>query len=107
MYHERRRQVRAPDRESRLRPTSFASLRLVPHFTLFVATVFGLQLVDRSFGPVLPLYLVEIGLTEHQRAVLERHAVRDDGGRRGDRQPGDAVGAAGGARRPRWCRQWP
>ena len=34
----------------------------VPHFTLFMATVFGLQLVDRSFGPILPLYLGEIGV---------------------------------------------
>jgi DHA1 family multidrug resistance protein-like MFS transporter len=41
---------------------SFASLRLVPHFTLFMATILCLQLVDRSFGPVLPLYLLEIGI---------------------------------------------
>ena len=33
----------------------------VPHFMLFMATVFGLQLVDRSFGPILPLYLREAG----------------------------------------------
>jgi len=43
---------------------SFATFRAVPHFTLFMATIFGLQLVDRSFGPVLPLYLLEIGVTE-------------------------------------------
>ena len=78
---------------------SFASLRLVPHFTLFVATVFGLQLVDRSFGPVLPLYLVEIGLTERAGPVLERHPVRDDRGGRGHRQSGDAMDAAAASRR--------
>jgi len=33
----------------------------VPHFLLFMATVFCLQLVDRSFGPILPLYLREAG----------------------------------------------
>src|SRR5262245_31108336 len=33
-----------------------ATLRGVRHFALFVATVFALQLVDRSFGPILPLY---------------------------------------------------
>lgn len=43
-------------------PVSFAELRRVPHFLLFMGTVFGLQLVDRSFGPILPLYLLEIGL---------------------------------------------
>ena len=36
-------------------------LRQFPHFLLFMATVFGLQLVDRSLGPILPLYLAEIG----------------------------------------------
>ena len=37
------------------------TLRRVPHFLLFMATVFCLQLVDRSFGPILPLYLRETG----------------------------------------------
>ncbi|HXT69902.1 MAG TPA: MFS transporter [Vicinamibacterales bacterium] len=41
--------------------TTFAELRRYPHFLLFMATVFGLQLVDRSLGPILPLYLEEIG----------------------------------------------
>ena len=40
---------------------SFRTLRRVPHFLLFMATVFCLQLVDRSFGPILPLYLREAG----------------------------------------------
>ena len=43
-------------------PVSAASLRAVRHFTLFVAMIFALQLVDRSFGPILPLYLGEIGV---------------------------------------------
>ncbi len=37
------------------------SLLVVPHFGLFLVVVFSLQMVDRSFGPVLPLYLREIG----------------------------------------------
>ena len=40
---------------------SLRTLRRVPHFLLFMATVFCLQLVDRSFGPILPLYLREAG----------------------------------------------
>jgi MFS family permease len=43
---------------------TWAGLRRVPHFMLFLGAVFGLQLVDRSFGPVLPLYLREIGMPE-------------------------------------------
>ena len=65
VYHERKRQAHPPVATAPA-PASFGSLWLVRHFTLFVATVFGLQLIDRSFGPVLPLYLVEIGLTENQ-----------------------------------------
>jgi DHA1 family multidrug resistance protein-like MFS transporter len=41
--------------------TTFSALRRAPHFLLFMATVFCLQLVDRSFGPILPLYLREAG----------------------------------------------
>jgi DHA1 family multidrug resistance protein-like MFS transporter len=40
----------------------WADLRRVPHFVLLLGAVFGLQLVDRSFGPVLPLYLREVGM---------------------------------------------
>jgi DHA1 family multidrug resistance protein-like MFS transporter len=40
---------------------TFAALRGTPHFLLFVIAIFGLQMADRSFGPILPLYLVETG----------------------------------------------
>jgi MFS family permease len=42
--------------------TTLRALVRVPHFLLFLMTVFVLQLVDRSFGPILPLYLQEVGL---------------------------------------------
>lgn len=43
-------------------PTTWRDLRAVPTFLTAVAVIFGLQLVDRSFGPVLPLYLGEVGI---------------------------------------------
>jgi MFS family permease len=49
------------DRETPVASPTFRELRAVPHFVLYVGLVFGLQLVDRSIGPVLPLYLGEIG----------------------------------------------
>jgi DHA1 family multidrug resistance protein-like MFS transporter len=49
----------APDRAAR--PPTWAGVRALPHFVLFLGIIFGLQLADRSFGPVLPLYLGEIG----------------------------------------------
>lgn len=51
-------------------PESWRTLRLVPHFVLFVGIIFALQLVDRSFGPILPLYLTEIGLPAGRVAFL-------------------------------------
>jgi len=51
-------------------PVSFAQLRRVPHFVLFMGTVFGLQLADRSFGPILPLYLLEIGIASERAPFL-------------------------------------
>jgi DHA1 family multidrug resistance protein-like MFS transporter len=52
------------------RGVSYKELRGYPHFFLFVATVFGLQLVDRSLGPILPLYLEEIGLAPERIPFL-------------------------------------
>jgi DHA1 family multidrug resistance protein-like MFS transporter len=49
---------------------TFARLRLVPHFVLILGLIFGLQLVDRSFGPVLPLFLREIGTAGGQVPFL-------------------------------------
>lgn len=52
-------------RERRIDPSTpavtFGELIRTPHFLLFMSTVFVLQLVDRSFGPILPLYLLETG----------------------------------------------
>ena len=50
--------------------TTLRELRKFPHFLLFMATVFGLQLVDRSLGPILPLYLSEIGFTAERVPFL-------------------------------------
>jgi MFS family permease len=49
-------------------------MRAMPHFLLFLGVVFGLQLADRSFGPVLPLYLGEIG-TSPERVAFVSGAV--------------------------------
>ncbi len=49
-------------RENRTRkPNAFASILAFENFLLLMLVVFGLQLVDRCFGPVLPLYLRELG----------------------------------------------
>ena len=40
---------------------AFRNILAFENFLLLMAVIFGLQLVDRSFGPVLPLHLDELG----------------------------------------------
>jgi MFS family permease len=40
----------------------FAGLLRLPGFVLALFVIFGLQTVDRSFGPVLPLYVAQVGV---------------------------------------------
>ena len=76
---------------------TFAELRRVPHFLLFMATVFGLQLVDRSFGPILPLYLREIGVGADRVPFLAGCCSR--------RRPAAAASAI--RRADGCCARWP
>jgi DHA1 family multidrug resistance protein-like MFS transporter len=40
---------------------SFRNVLAFENFVLLMAVIFGLQFVDRSFGPVLPLFVAELG----------------------------------------------
>ncbi len=55
---------RAPSR------LSFESPAALQQFVLLMGVIFGLQLVDRSFGPVLPLYLEQLGVAPARIAVV-------------------------------------
>ena len=66
MYHERRA-ARTPSAEGEARIT-FRNVLALENFVLLMAVVFGLQFVDRSFGPVLPLYRRRAG-------NADRHAM--------------------------------
>ncbi len=48
---------------------TFRSVLEFQNFVLMMAVIFGLQFVDRSFGPVLPLYVEQIGVA-HARVPL-------------------------------------
>ena len=58
MYQEPLRPPRTVKSRQR---TPFASILAFENFLLVMLILFGLQLVDRSFGPVLPLYLGQLG----------------------------------------------
>ena len=42
----------------------FRHLIRLPNFLLALFVIFGLQTVDRSFGPVLPLFVAQVGVSE-------------------------------------------
>jgi DHA1 family multidrug resistance protein-like MFS transporter len=49
---------------------TFRSVLAFENFILMMAVIFGLQFVDRSFGPVLPLYVEMSGVRHEQVALL-------------------------------------
>ena len=42
----------------------------LPNFLLLMGVLFGIQFVDRSFGPILPLYVVELGVTDDSAPLI-------------------------------------
>ena len=60
LYHEPRADHHAEVRERG--PVRFRTVLAFENFVLLMAVVFGLQFVDRSFGPILPLYLAQLGV---------------------------------------------
>ena len=62
MYDERSVPAHAePAPESPKRAVTFRNVLAFENFVLMAVVIFGLQFVDRSFGPVLPLYVGELG----------------------------------------------
>jgi DHA1 family multidrug resistance protein-like MFS transporter len=49
---------------------SFRDILAFENFLLLMMVIFGLQLVDKSFGPVLALYLNQLGYGAEQSAIL-------------------------------------
>ena len=66
MYRE---PARAPRPAEGRRRTPFGSILAFENFLLVMLVLFGLQLVDRSFGPVLPLRLGQLGYSPSEVPV--------------------------------------
>jgi MFS transporter, DHA1 family, multidrug resistance protein len=69
MYDERvvMKRDAAGDQQSRV---TFRNILAFENFILLMVVIFGLQFVDRSFGPVLPLFVSELGTSGTQVALL-------------------------------------
>jgi len=51
-------------------PITFRHVLAFQHFLLLMGAVFALQFIDRSFGPILPLYVAELGAPLSRVPVL-------------------------------------
>jgi MFS family permease len=69
LYDERLTHA-APDVARESDRVTFRSVLAFENFILMMAVIFGLQFVDRSFGPVLPLYVEMSGVRHEQVPVL-------------------------------------
>lgn len=68
VYREPRQ--RTPRLAARSLRTVFSQLARTPGFLLLLAVIFGMQMVDRSFGPVLPLYVAALGVAGSEIALV-------------------------------------
>jgi MFS family permease len=68
MYDDRAIHVEAGDAPESGRVT-FRNVLAFQNFILMMLVIFGLQFVDRSFGPVLPLWVEQVGVA-HARVPL-------------------------------------
>jgi DHA1 family multidrug resistance protein-like MFS transporter len=62
--------TREPPLSGRDAGGSFSTILALENFVLLMMVIFGLQLVDKSFGPVLLLYLDQLGYGAEGSAVL-------------------------------------
>jgi MFS family permease len=69
MYDERATHTRPAETAERGRVT-FRNVLAFQNFILMMVVIFGLQFVDRSFGPVLPLYVEQSGRSHAQVAIV-------------------------------------
>ena len=71
------RATRIGRRRSATERITFRNVLALENFVLLIVVVFGLQFVDRSFGPVLPLYVAELGTSDRRGADSLGRAVLD------------------------------
>ena len=68
LYDERATHVQTHARESGR--VSFRNVLAFQNFILMMGAIFGIQFVDRSFGPILPLYIEQLGLRPHNVPIV-------------------------------------
>lgn len=68
LYRETRSQEAVSDEQERRRPASFREAVALPSFGAMICVMFFVSLVERSFAPVVPLYVLNLGTSVHNAA---------------------------------------
>jgi DHA1 family multidrug resistance protein-like MFS transporter len=68
LYHEAR--VESTPRENGAARVTFRNILAFENFLVLMLVIFGLQFVDRIFGPVLPLYIGQLGYERSRIPVI-------------------------------------
>ena len=92
-----------PGEERDRGPVRFRTILAFENFVLLMVVIFGLQFVDRSFGPVLPLYLEQLGTPSGANSARGRPVVFDRRGNRGARQSSVRIAPAAIDAAPTHC----
>jgi MFS transporter, DHA1 family, multidrug resistance protein len=78
------------------RQVTFRNVLAFENFLLLMVVIFGVQFVDRSFGPVLPLFVAELGAPPSRIAFVSGLLF----------SVGATSAASGNKLCARWLRQW-
>jgi MFS family permease len=70
LYDERSARAQAAPKAKGAPAVTFRNVLAFENFLLMAAVIFGFQFVDRSLGPVLPLYVGELGTSPGRVAFL-------------------------------------
>jgi MFS transporter, DHA1 family, multidrug resistance protein len=70
MYDDRATHAYSESAENTASPVTFRDVLAFQNFILMMAVIFSLQFVDRSFGPILPLYVEQVGVTHDRVAIV-------------------------------------
>jgi DHA1 family multidrug resistance protein-like MFS transporter len=70
LYDERATRHTDPDETDDTARVTFRSVLAFQNFILMMTVIFALQFVDRSFGPILPLYVEQVGLSHARVAIV-------------------------------------
>jgi DHA1 family multidrug resistance protein-like MFS transporter len=70
MYHEPVRQAQEGGGSATRATVTFRNVLAFENFLLMMAVIFSLQFVDRSFGPILPLYVGQFGIATERIPLI-------------------------------------